>query len=84
MNREKAVRAAIHVVAVLLALSLQVSASFAADEPAGDQRVIREGVPVKVANRQIMSPHYMMDPKEPQVVPRDKWHTPPAKAPAKP
>jgi small-conductance mechanosensitive channel len=28
---------------------------------------------------QIMSPHYMMDPKEPQVVPRDKWHTPPAK-----
>ena len=33
---------------------------------------------------QIMSPHYMMDPKEPQVVPRDKWHTPPAKAPAKP
>jgi small-conductance mechanosensitive channel len=29
---------------------------------------------------QIMSPHYMMDPKEPQVVPKDKWFTPPAKA----
>jgi small-conductance mechanosensitive channel len=28
---------------------------------------------------QIMSPHYMMDPKEPQVVPKDKWYTPPAK-----
>jgi len=27
---------------------------------------------------QIMSPHYMMDPKEPQVVPRDKRFTPPA------
>jgi small-conductance mechanosensitive channel len=29
---------------------------------------------------QIMSPHYMMDPKEPHVVPKDKWFTPPAKA----
>jgi len=31
---------------------------------------------------QIMSPHYMMDPKEPQVVPKDKWYTPPAKPPS--
>jgi len=30
---------------------------------------------------QIMSPHYMMDPKDPQVVPKDKWHLPPAKPP---
>ena len=78
MTRKEAVRAVFHVVAALLALSLHVPAGHAADEPAGDQRVVREGVPVKVANRQIMSPHYMMDPKEPQVVPRDKWHTPPA------
>jgi len=32
-------------------------------------------------NVQILSPHYMMDPKEPQIVPRDKWHAPPAKPP---
>jgi small-conductance mechanosensitive channel len=32
---------------------------------------------------QIMSPHYMMDPKEPQVVPKDKWHLPPARPPEK-
>jgi small-conductance mechanosensitive channel len=31
---------------------------------------------------QIMSPHYMMDPKEPQVVPKDKWFTPPAQPPS--
>jgi small-conductance mechanosensitive channel len=30
---------------------------------------------------QIMSPHYVLDPKEPQVVPKDKWFAPPAKAP---
>jgi small-conductance mechanosensitive channel len=30
---------------------------------------------------QIMSPHYMTDPKEPQVVPKDKWFTPPATPP---
>jgi small-conductance mechanosensitive channel len=30
---------------------------------------------------QIMSPHYMTDPAEPQVVPRDKWYTAPAKPP---
>jgi small-conductance mechanosensitive channel len=30
---------------------------------------------------QIMSPHYMMDPAEPQVVPKAKWYTPPAKPP---
>jgi small-conductance mechanosensitive channel len=30
---------------------------------------------------QIMSPHYMLDPKEPQVVPKDKWFAPPAKSP---
>ena len=30
---------------------------------------------------QIMSPHYMMDPKDPQVVPKDKWHLPPARPP---
>ena len=29
---------------------------------------------------QIMSPHYMMDPPQPQVVPKEKWFTPPAKA----
>ena len=27
---------------------------------------------------QIMSPHYMMDPKDPQVVPKERWHLPPA------
>ena len=30
---------------------------------------------------QIMSPHYMMDPAEPQVVPKAKWYTPPARPP---
>jgi small-conductance mechanosensitive channel len=30
---------------------------------------------------QIMSPHYMMDPKEPQVVPKDKWYAAPARPP---
>jgi len=30
---------------------------------------------------QIMSPHYMMDPAEPQVVPKDKWYALPAKPP---
>jgi len=30
---------------------------------------------------QIMSPHYMMDPKDPQVVPKDKWYLPPARPP---
>ena len=84
MDREEAVRAAFHVFAMLLGLSLHASVAQAADEPAGGQPVVREGVPLKVANRQIMSPHYMMDPKEPQVVPRDKWHTPPAKTPARP
>lgn len=32
---------------------------------------------------QIMSPHYMMDPAEPQVVPREQWHAPPAPPPGK-
>ena len=31
---------------------------------------------------QIMSPHYMMDPKEPQVVPKNNWYAPPAKPPS--
>ena len=31
---------------------------------------------------QIMSPHYMMDPPQPQIVPKDKWFTPPAAAPS--
>jgi len=31
---------------------------------------------------QIMSPHYMMDPPQPQVVPKDKWFTPPATPPS--
>jgi small-conductance mechanosensitive channel len=31
---------------------------------------------------QIMSAHYMMDPAEPQVVPKARWYTPPAKPPA--
>jgi small-conductance mechanosensitive channel len=30
---------------------------------------------------QIMSPHYVLDPKEPQVVPKDRWFAPPAHAP---
>ena len=30
---------------------------------------------------QIMSPHYMTDPAEPQVVPKARWHTAPAKPP---
>ena len=28
---------------------------------------------------QIMSPHYMLDPKEPQVVPRERWYEAPAR-----
>jgi small-conductance mechanosensitive channel len=31
---------------------------------------------------QIMSPHYMMDPNDPQVVPKEKWFTPPARPPS--
>jgi small-conductance mechanosensitive channel len=30
---------------------------------------------------QIMSPHYMTDPKEPQLVPKERWYAPPAKTP---
>jgi small-conductance mechanosensitive channel len=30
---------------------------------------------------QIMSPHYMVDPKEPHLVPKEKWFTSPAKLP---
>jgi small-conductance mechanosensitive channel len=30
---------------------------------------------------QIMSPHYLTDPDEPQIVPKAKWFTPPAKPP---
>jgi small-conductance mechanosensitive channel len=30
---------------------------------------------------QIMSPHYVLDPKEPQVVSKDRWFAPPAQAP---
>ena len=30
---------------------------------------------------QIMSPHYMTDPADPQVVPKARWYTPPAKPP---
>ena len=32
---------------------------------------------------QIMSPHYMGDPGEPQVVPKERWYAPPAKPPGK-
>jgi small-conductance mechanosensitive channel len=32
-------------------------------------------------NVQIMSPHYMTDPPQAQVVPRERWFTPPAKPP---
>jgi len=32
---------------------------------------------------QIMSPHYMMDPAAPQVVPKEQWHLPPAPPPGK-
>jgi small-conductance mechanosensitive channel len=31
---------------------------------------------------QIMSPHYMIDPAEAQVVTKERWYTPPAKPPA--
>ena len=31
---------------------------------------------------QIMSPHYMTDPAEMQVVTKERWYTPPAKPPA--
>jgi small-conductance mechanosensitive channel len=31
---------------------------------------------------QIMSPHYLSDPPEPVVVPKAKWHEPPAPPPA--
>jgi len=31
---------------------------------------------------QIMSPHYMMDPAEPQVVPKARWYDAPAQPPA--
>ena len=34
-------------------------------------------------NVQIMSPHYMTDTAQPQVVPRDQWHAAPAPAPLK-
>jgi small-conductance mechanosensitive channel len=30
---------------------------------------------------QIMSPHYMLDPRSPAVVPREHWHDPPAEPP---
>jgi hypothetical protein len=30
---------------------------------------------------QIMSPHYMADPPQPQIVPKEEWHTPPARPP---
>ncbi len=30
---------------------------------------------------QIMSPHYMLDPKSPAVVPKERWYEPPAKPP---
>jgi small-conductance mechanosensitive channel len=30
---------------------------------------------------QIMSPHYVLDPKSPQVVPKDQWYAAPAKPP---
>ena len=32
---------------------------------------------------QILSPHYMVEPKEPQVVPKERWHLPPAPPPEK-
>lgn len=31
---------------------------------------------------QITSPHYMVDPQEPQVVPKEKWYAPPATPPS--
>jgi small-conductance mechanosensitive channel len=33
---------------------------------------------------QIMSPHYMIDPDRPHVVPKSRWHLAPAKPPAEP
>jgi small-conductance mechanosensitive channel len=32
---------------------------------------------------QILSPHYMVEPKEPQLVPKERWHLPPATPPVK-
>jgi hypothetical protein len=32
---------------------------------------------------QILSPHYMTDPKEPQLVAKERWHAPPAPAASK-
>ena len=32
---------------------------------------------------QMLSPHYMLEPKEPAVVPKERWHLPPAPPPAK-
>jgi hypothetical protein len=32
---------------------------------------------------QIMSPHYMGDPRAPLVVPKDQWYAAPAKPPGK-
>jgi hypothetical protein len=33
---------------------------------------------------QIMSPHYRSDPPQPVLVPKEKWHTPPALPPSQP
>ncbi|HJV35588.1 mechanosensitive ion channel family protein [Geomonas sp.] len=33
---------------------------------------------------QIMSPHYVFDPKSPAVVPKERWYVPPAAAPGEP
>ncbi|KJS29145.1 MAG: hypothetical protein VR64_21555 [Desulfatitalea sp. BRH_c12] len=35
-------------------------------------------------NVQIMTPHYVQDTQEPKVVPRERWHIPPAPAPQDP
>jgi small-conductance mechanosensitive channel len=32
---------------------------------------------------QIMSPHYMLDPRSPAIVPKQRWYEPPAKPPGK-
>jgi small-conductance mechanosensitive channel len=32
---------------------------------------------------QIMSPHYVLDPRAPKVVPKERWHEPPARAEGK-
>jgi hypothetical protein len=31
------------------------------------------------SGNQIMSPHYLLDPKSPAIVPKERWYEPPVK-----